>query len=406
MPKIQVAHLDSLDEFGTFSQATAAVIILELGDLIALETEDEEEKKILRKAHDKLVTAGSLPASIWAILKEMRSSLPENVGSQLLSLPDPSPTPSYMSDEGSENAEIPAARNTRRNTRQASLELDNGVKHAIQLMPPILALCERAMQGASVRAEIEEGCDDRKGENRAYWAEVKKENERWAAEKASMGVDGEEDEDSTSSSDGNGTTGDAKGKEKPKSKVVGGKLKVKDVSGYKTALAAHKSNLAHIENVHLLELQGQAPRFGPLGRDNQGRVYYACSAHRSRSKRVKLRAPDKEARKDMSKWGWFLAVWGPGSPSAREQKGEGWWGFTEPDDIHQLAKWLSYVEELDSKNEPALDNQTAMSSPVKRKLKDDNLSGLNEGPSTRSQVKALVKGLKEYADLLAWRIAA
>ena len=45
MPKVTMNHLDTLDEFRSFSQATASVIILELIDLIALEDEDELEKK-------------------------------------------------------------------------------------------------------------------------------------------------------------------------------------------------------------------------------------------------------------------------------------------------------------------------------------------------------------------------
>lgn len=106
---------------------------------------------------------------MWTHLAQLRDHLPS---SSSLHIPDP----------------LPPATGIHR-TRAA-----NSVTHCIQLLPILIALVECAMVGASAREEIEHGAQDAKEENRRYYAAVKEENERWAAERDKLLVEKQESE--------------------------------------------------------------------------------------------------------------------------------------------------------------------------------------------------------------------
>ncbi|KAL5484901.1 hypothetical protein ACEPAI_7543 [Sanghuangporus weigelae] len=396
--KIGVTYLEELDLFDKFSCQCARAVLNALLDLLAADAEPEEAK-LIRDTMKKITGSIANTATLWARLQLLRDNLPEDFF--VVPIPDPGPRLSFTAEESQDEVDPPQRTISRIKTRRGAqnesveevLNLDNSVTHALQLLPCIIALCECALQGPSIRAEIAEGADDVRNENRAYFADVRKENERWAQERVSVGWGENKDEDEVKGD----VAKKGKGKERDTEKE-----KV-----YRVALAKHKDKLAALEYAHLLELQGAAPRFGPLGRDSQGRVYYASSAFRRKDKRAKAKVPDEEEREEMQKWGWFLAVWGRGAILEREER---WWGFYDPAEIRQLAKWLAAAEGVDGK-----DSAFECFGEVKVKREDANNfelggSGSNgeidfgQGPPTQAQVKALVKGLNEYADLLEWRI--
>ncbi|KAL5506983.1 hypothetical protein ACEPAH_6439 [Sanghuangporus vaninii] len=379
--KIGVTYLEELDLFDKFSCQCARAVLNALLDLLAADAEPEDAK-LIRDTLKKITGSSANPATLWARLQLLRDNLPEDFF--VVPIPDPGPRPSFAAEENQDEVDPSQRTSSRIKTRRGAesesveevLDLDSSVTHALQLLPCIIALCECALQGPSIRAEITEGADDARGENRAYFADVRKENERWAQERISLGWGESKDEDEDK--------GDVAKK---------GKAKERDTEGdkaYRAALAKHKDKLATLGYTHLLELQGAAPRFGPLGRDSQGRVYYASTAFRRKDKRAKAKVPDEEEREEMQKWGWFLAVWG------RE--------------IRQLAKWLAAAEGVDGK-----DSAFECFGEVKVKREDANNLALGgsgsdgeinfgQGPPTQAQVKVLVKSLNEYADLLEWRI--
>lgn len=169
----------------------------------------------------------------------------------------------------------------------------------------------------------------------------------------------------------------------------------------------------------------------------------------------------------MRKWGWFLAVWGrvekplkkgketknsrkdiDDDMSSDKENAEGWWGFSDPLEIKNLAKWIAAKEELDvkktsdgfskdPKREPSnsstrrsaststqaglsiSDRTTAKKrgSPQEAGSDDEmvidgsgdryaqaqlDLLGVCRKPN-KSELKVLVRNLNEYGDFLAWR---
>ena len=161
--------------------------------------------------------------------------------------------------------------------------------------------------------------------------------------------------------------------------------------------------MLNIENALKIMASSFAPRFTPLGTDEDGRIYYALSpgvAEReaaleylvaaSSEKQAKLKKKGRvltmEERGDMQEWSWFVAVWGKPYPKAgrtdnSDEDGDEskWYGFYEPEEINRLAEWIS----------------------VKSNLEDE---GNTQVPRPRTEhLKRLVAELKDYATLLDWR---
>lgn len=314
-----------------------------------------------------------------------------------MAIPDPSPRPPPSSapieSEFIESEARPLRKSTRIikprnvlvNLGQALPAVDLSVTDSTQLIPPLVALCEWAGQGQSVREEIETGMVEAKEANRRYWAAVREENERWTAQRTTFGL--EEDKGNVPGDKNDKRSADDKSKGRPKFKDP------ETERAYQAALAAHKKSLADLLHANELVLQGGAPRFSPLGSDAQGRVYYAASAHRRSGKRAKV--PSDEDRDGMTKWGWFLAVWTAGdAASEKSDKEKKWFGFSNPAEIRQLAKWIAATESLDLKD-----------ADVDDVMHSNDEQDTQERRPSRGELKVLVKNLNEYADLLAWRIA-
>lgn len=189
---------------------------------------------------------------------------------------------------------------------------------------------------------------------------------------------------------------------------------------------AHKTQITNIENALKIIVPSFSPRFTPMGTDDDGRVYYALfpgvaeresaleyleSAASEKTFKLKKKCPlpSAEERMEMREWSWFVAVWGrdptpvdrrsaverdsdSDSEIDEDPNAEKWWGFWQPDDITQLAQWVS----------------------IKSGVDDDDSNGAEVGstsskekvtlPPRLAQYKRLATDLTEYANLLRWRI--
>ncbi|THH07984.1 hypothetical protein EW145_g3012 [Phellinidium pouzarii] len=401
--KIGTTYLEDLDVFDSLSDACAKTIIINLLDFIAADAEPKEQKSI-KGALNRISRPGTSSRALWANIASLRSALPGSVP-----IPEPAPAPAHAFPD-SESEPQPHRTSSRIKSREPTpssnldtdVVVDPSVRKAVQLIPPILALYECALQGASAREEIENGVADGKEANRMYYAKTREENERWAAEKANLG----HEEDKENKSGKKNTDAKGSGKEKDAHKD----------EAYRAAYKAHKDKLDALDHTNTLALQRAASRFASLGKDAQGRIYYAASVHRRAGKRSKI--PSPEERAELSKWGWFLAVWGRGSVTAEtsnkheENREERWWGFADPAEIKQLVKWITATEGLDLKDADVAGTSAGTASasssddigPAAGNIREPDLLGLGRRPS-RGELKALIKSLGEYADLLAWRIA-
>src|SRR5262245_14041450 len=190
-------------------------------------------------------------------------------------------------------------------------------------------------------------------------------------------------------------------------------------------------------------------RFGHLGRDADGRIYWALSpgiaeqelaldfleekseTGLKKSRSGKRGILDDNDRQCMRRWSWFVAVWGRRPPVDVSESGrsepikvdsdsedrndneEKWWGFWEPEEIRRLAGYIgrqSGLEDHDDSSDivkgKCSDSGSATSlrelSPTSL---DDNIDiFMRDPPPTKGELKGLVRSLKGYADLLEWRI--
>jgi hypothetical protein len=171
-------------------------------------------------------------------------------------------------------------------------------------------------------------------------------------------------------------------------------------------------------------------------RENAIQTITASLEGSSTGKKYKRTVPDDEERKGMRKWSWFIGVWGKRPVPegvAEKSKAAGrknvdsdddsesdsvdehcWWGFWDPVEIKKVADWIEIRGGLGGGDEspeeaaqPVKDGQdgdasSRSSSPLSdSEVDDDELYAEN---SSKIELKALVKGLKEYASLLEWRV--
>jgi hypothetical protein len=160
----------------------------------------------------------------------------------------------------------------------------------------------------------------------------------------------------------------------------------------------------------------------------------------SKGKKHKRAVLGDEERKGMKKWSWFIGVWGKGpvlngegeTKTTKEKMDESdmeselddvdqdsWWGFWQPAEIKKLADWIEIrgglEDDVQSSKEAAqakvvadergVDAFSRASSPLSAMSDtDDTEMDLYAESSSKMELKALVKGLREYASLLEWRI--
>jgi hypothetical protein len=203
----------------------------------------------------------------------------------------------------------------------------------------------------------------------------------------------------------------------------------------------HKQTILALEQSLRIAVSAHSPRFEPLGRDVDGRVYWALSpgigervaameflgasagdkpSAKCKGRTVKgKRAAEEEERKSMRRWSWFVAVWGrrPDDEDVRvvekmvssgeeeedeeeiDDGKEKWWGFWDPREIHRLAAFVGRrggLKEERSTEDAASTHSDEGPLPISDSTTHEETS--------KRQLKELTKGLKEYADSLEWRI--
>ncbi|KAH7914107.1 hypothetical protein BJ138DRAFT_1144417 [Hygrophoropsis aurantiaca] len=339
---------------------------------------DESNEKSLKIAMKRVRDSGGNLNKIWVALSALRinsndfdasssSSASLEPGSGL-AFPDPLPAPSSA---------------TIIRTRSGTGTSLTVVRSA-QLVPVVAALIDMAVDSADIRAVLDAGVQESKERAKEAKEAIRMENDRYDQEKE-----------------------DNRAKEK------------KD----KFASERHKRTLSDIDDALKLSSYAYIPRVCPLGRDADGRVYWALSpgmnereaaveilssgpsggTSRDRRNRKRLALPPDE-RSSLKKWSWFVAVWGirphekeriaiDGDDSDEDEDDERWWGFSEPEEIVKLASWIS------AKSDASVGRDTP--STVDSDCDSDDEQDPNL--SNAEQSKALAKELEQYAALLRWR---
>ncbi|KAF8513152.1 hypothetical protein BU17DRAFT_53535 [Hysterangium stoloniferum] len=376
---VGVRAVEELDDFVTLHDASAKAILLSLLDLIAVEEEDNQ-KTIIREKLKIIRALGLNWTKIVQVLYDLRATVPKAHALQSIPELDQSPVESLYNTRGGQRQSI----------------------HTDQLLPILLHLIAILINGPSVREELEEGHKQGKELRGLYLTALREENERWAAEKATLLESKPENEQKTN--------------------------KVKDSTwrtNFRAAEAVHKETISNLQNQHRAEMDLCTSRFMPVGFDMDGRTYYILSASGpQRGKKDRLLSEGE--RTEMKKWGWFIAVFGqPGSivEGVNEDDNNGheerWWGFATVKEMRQLSKWLAYSAESTPPNGAVPSTSTSstllgnsLSKPPLISNGEDSNAMVVDGSHQMSMdmhhssvdgLKALAKAVLEFADFVDWR---
>ncbi|EGO25642.1 hypothetical protein SERLADRAFT_448603 [Serpula lacrymans var. lacrymans S7.9] len=397
---------DDDDLVAWVSEPCVKSIILGLLGMLDL---DGEAAKSTDAAIKEIRHSGANLNKLWAELSSLRDGWSRTIAissssassGKRLTFPDPLPPP-----------ESATVHQTRSGAAQVNATGVNVVRTA-QLVPILHALVDAVIDTDAVREELDSGLQEAKERAREAREGLKRENERFEQEK--------QDED-----------------KKDKSK-----------------LRRHKRMAADIEQVLKLSTYAYAPRLSPLGRDHEGRTYWALSPGlveteaaldtlssvsqgktASRKARGRKRmVPSEEHRSSLRKWSWFIGVWGMLPPPEErkiirdseddisddsvDEEGEQWWAFWNPEEISKLATWIAYKAGLSEKEsrpneddrnthsgiplvESSVNGEEVDDSPDEDDNENDDCMDSTRMP-TRGQLKMLIKGLQEYSALLKWR---
>ncbi|EIW63569.1 uncharacterized protein TRAVEDRAFT_62998 [Trametes versicolor FP-101664 SS1] len=446
---------DATSLVGWISEPALKAILVGLLALLSKDP-DSTDASAYTKAIQTIKSSGASLNKMWAALASLREKTS-------LALPDP----------------LPPAASTQRHSTRSGLQAQDPSSSCVvvlstsQLVPVVDELLEHALQTKAVRDDFERAVTQEKDLVRAARELTAEENARW--------------------------------------KIV---LDAKDISvaDRKIARTAHKAALTDIEHAQRVAATECVPRFGPLGRDAEGRVYYTltpgvvereAAVNLLEGEKGDVRfgrrrgVADEAQRKRMRHWSWLLAVYGrkpEGAAVAKrvrdeddeggddnatdgDEDAEGWWAFWEPEEVAKLSEWLAMKHGIDleakrASKEPedavaavppaATEGEGAGASApdaveAKRRARASAASSVEDasfaGPSrrgvrtfaslnndsededggvgvggganstddedadiqmhdamygvpapTKRDLRVLAKGLKEYADLLDWRI--
>ncbi|RPD54734.1 hypothetical protein L226DRAFT_560379 [Lentinus tigrinus ALCF2SS1-7] len=454
-PYTTTTNEDDEDEsplVGWVSEPALKAILIGLVSIFSRDAdENDEDTSAFVKTIHALRASGANVSKIWAALSSLRDATDCN-------FPDPLPPP-------------PSAR--QRSTRSGSRDsLSATVVCTAQFVPIVAALVENALETKVIQDDFERGATQEKDLARAARELSAAENARWKEAKAKRGESNER---------ANGKADQAKGKSK---------APAVSLAERRAALAAHEAALAKYEFAHHIAAAECISRFGPLGRDTEGRIYYAITpgvtereaavelleGGKGNVKFGKRRVAEEDVRKEMKHWSWFVAIWGrkpegaevakPKDDEDAEDDGneddERWWAFWQPEQVSKLAEWLAMkysidleakrptkdssdsavlkVDDADAEKLTAKDNKSrgrpsnassANSVSRPRKFASLNKDSDSEDESrsdeyddetdadgdvhmrfdrrgepvpTKNDLRALARGLKDYAELLEWRI--
>ena len=319
---------------------------------------------------------------------------------------------------------------------------------ADHLLPVLLYLIQVVGEGASVRQELEEGYKQAKEVRATYLRVTREETERWATERAELieekpGAETETKENTVA----------WKAKASLYMSICTSKNSLEQ---FRNAETEHKAIVAHIQNSHKPEIDSCASRFMSLGRDSDGRIYYALSAS-GPQRGKKERLPTESEQLAMKRWGWFIAVYGKpgtviqhGSDAMDEDEDEDepseerWWGFADVKEMRKLSKWLAYCAEADISTDigdtkpikssaeiktsntmtclmpsrlgtsviSSFDSRLPLSlmshlsnSQSENKFLDQDHDRTFMKPTTSTEMKGLAKAVVEFANFIEWRLS-
>lgn len=439
---ISKTHLDELEEItgttgehgartgdghdedieGWVSEPCVKAIILGLLNVIASSTDNHAIARVAKDPINDVRASGANLNKIWVALAALRDGL-RRVPSSPFQYPDPLPPPASVSYR------------TTRHTHQTGTDLFVG--NSAQLVPVVSALIESALHTKAIREEIERGLEQEKTLARDVREEVSRQKTLFEELKSK-----------------------AKGKGPSKADREQHKQVLQDIEhAQSVALAKCIHRYApvgydHEGRVYYFLTPSEAEREAALqliaGKDAKVKI--------SRRRGGLM----EEDRRAMRRWSWFVAVWGalPEGAALNEADEEEadeisdeprWWGFYEPGEIRKMAEWIAASYEAgDAKlqrsrrrsggkskaagvNWEPLEVAAFGSSPASSRApspmsdisddeedeepdrdsdsdEDDELSTYmrvdSEGRpvSTKGQLRGLVDALRNYADLLQWRI--
>lgn len=312
-------------------------------------------------------SCGANLSKLWAVLAGLRDVLGRDA------FPDPLPGPEVS---------VRMTRNTHVDEAQLL-----SVAFAAQLVPVVVALQEATMTSSRIRKEIDEGVQSSKDMVRDAREVSKKEAERWEQRKKDIA-----------------------------SAAKGGKE-----ATLKAARQEHNQHLQKLDGMTKILSHAYAPRSGYLGRDAEGRTYWAlspgmpereealafleaCKEVEGKGKKAKGRrsVPGVVNGEELEDWSWFVAVWGSeprnaGSKSKPDDEEDAWWGIWEPAEIRKLSQWLTIKYRLDEEDESPATKDSWWAREGQKTIRTNSLPSKHE-------LESLVKGLDEYATVLQWRI--
>ena len=387
---------------GWVSEGCLKAMVLGLLDVIAGAVQasgTREQLQTLKEAIKSIRLGGPNLTRIWSTLRSLRDTLGQVGNLFAFELSDPLPPPTTM-----------VFRSTRSGQQGA---VDIHISSSAQLVYVVFDLLEIALCSPAIRDAIEAGVTDEKDLGKEVKDALLRENAQWKAIK------------------------DVK--------------KAKD--DVKMNRERHKQMLQDVEYAHRIATRRCIPRFTSLGQDAEGRVYYILSpgaAERDSAQQLlvgkdvkvkygRKRGPvTEEDRKELKRWSWFVLIWGRkprGALVARDEdeddeedeEEECWWAFWNPTEIQKLAEWhirkhgldgtepltlapkLAVSKASSSRKRSSLVNSRALS-PLSDLSSDEDEEdsmeedGLAERAPTHSELLTLVQGLKDFGELLQWRV--
>ncbi|KDQ57441.1 hypothetical protein JAAARDRAFT_193771 [Jaapia argillacea MUCL 33604] len=408
-------HLDEFDELGGRGMSEGedegevevgwvsegcvrSVLMALLGLFLASDNAGVGVKKFVPDAIKDIRACGSNLNRIWGVMFTLRESLNASHHSNTsptLTFPDPLP-PSASTIYHNTRSGVTTRHAAASSSTTAQNHNHGGVyvAQSSQLVPVLVALIDQAVGLSNVKEELEKGGDVSKEKTKDMRDALKAENERWEKERTVALF------------------------RPPRFEI-------------KVARELHKQNLLDIEQALKVLVCSTIPRSGPLGKDGDGRIYWLLGPGASEREaaanvltdgggngRISKRAMvGGEERRGMRRWSWFLSVWGTrpelrGNEKGKDQEEEEeeedgqdqWWGFSDPEEIKKLAGWIEgkWKVEGDGIYASDVDASSRASSPLSEFSEGDDVD--MDGPPSKTGLRELIKGLREYAELLEWRV--
>ncbi|KZT29207.1 hypothetical protein NEOLEDRAFT_1175504 [Neolentinus lepideus HHB14362 ss-1] len=407
------------------SEPCVKAMIVGLLDVIAGEAESNT-KKAIKGAVKEIRNSGANLTKIWATLAVLRDSVSSGPHYRGVDFPDPLPPPAS------------AVFRSTRSGLGAGKEIQ--IAASWQLIPVVLALMEALVPTKAVKEEIEKGMEKIKEVHKECKEEVRKDNEKWEGEKSEKKAD------------------------IAREKRAAHKQRVADLEqAFEVASTSYLPRSGPLGK----DADGRVYWLLPPGAGERefGFALLADATKAKVTKKGMLSLEDRRTMRRwtwfVAVWGKrppkdAVEIVNSKKKQADQEEEEDddddrekWWGFWEPKEIKTLADWLAVKAGLDSGKVSAamkdgkarsrdtsinqskspstslsalpdtdiemVDASSRASTPLSELSDgDDALSDLPdeeedeggvfaEGPPSKGSMKNLVKGLRDYADTLAWR---